>query len=243
MERSLFTELIHCTQRTLDTISNFVQLSRGRFSDKEFGEFFYKAITKDIEKQDVLLNTFLKYIESTTPILKRDTLNKLVEETVKRHRLRLEVKKARIFRKFEKDLPETTLPDEQLRFILDSILQYAMALMAPGGNIEYSARLVILPGGKTEDLESNKRNGRFVETAVSFTRDEMSRGEQEKGLALPPSGGEAGPGLVLRLIEMVVQMNQGTMGYESDEKEGKQRIIMKLPIERRRIVHYQDENG
>ena len=83
MERSLFIELIHRTKGILDTIIKLTQLSRGKFGDREFGEFFYKAITKDIEKHNLLLNTFLKYIELTTPIPKRDTINKLYRRGVK----------------------------------------------------------------------------------------------------------------------------------------------------------------
>jgi light-regulated signal transduction histidine kinase (bacteriophytochrome) len=243
MERSLFIELIHRTKNTLDSIKNVAQLSRGKFSDKEFGEFFYKMIIKDIEKHNLLLNTFSKYIESTTPIIKRDSVNKLIEEGLKKHHPRLEEKKARIFKKFEKDLPETIVPDEQLRFILDSVLQYAIALMASEGSIEFSGRAMILPREDDEDQEFFKRNGKFVEIMVAFTGNRKAKEEPGKELGAPPPKEEAVSNLVLRLVETVVKMNQGAMKFEVDETESKHKIFLKFPIERRRVVYYHLTNN
>jgi light-regulated signal transduction histidine kinase (bacteriophytochrome) len=242
MERSLFIELIRRTQSTLDSIKNFAQLSRGKFSDKEFGEFFNKVITKDIEKQNQLLNTFLKYIESTTPILKSDTVNKLIEEVLKKHHLRLEEKKAKIFKKVEKDLPETIVPDQQLKFILDSVLQYAIALMTPDGNIEFSARSIIFPREGVGDQEFFKRIGKYIEIMVTFTGYRTPKKEPGKGLGVPPPKEEVVPDLVFRLVDMVVKMNQGAMQFEVDEMEAKHRIFLKFPLERRKVVHYQLAN-
>jgi hypothetical protein len=75
MEQSLFIELIHRTKVVLNTINKLTVLSREKSGDKQFMEFFYSAVNRDIEKHNQLLNTYLKYIESTTPIPKRDTVN------------------------------------------------------------------------------------------------------------------------------------------------------------------------
>jgi len=45
---SFFNELIQRIKNTLDSIRNYTQISRGKFSDKEFGEYFYRAVTEDI---------------------------------------------------------------------------------------------------------------------------------------------------------------------------------------------------
>jgi light-regulated signal transduction histidine kinase (bacteriophytochrome) len=238
MERSLFIELIHRTKNTLDSIKNVAQLSRGKFSDKEFGEFFYKMIIKDIEKHHLLLNTFSKYIESTTPILKKDSVNKLIEEGLKKHHHRLEEKKAKIFKIFEQDLPETIVPDEQLRFILDSVLQYAIALMASEGSIEFSNKAILLPREDVEDQEFFKRNGKFVEIMVAFIGSRNLKEEPGKELGTLSLKEEVVSNLVLRLVEMVVKMNHGVMKFEVDEAEAKHKIFLKFPIERRRLVYY-----
>jgi len=41
------------------------------------------------------------------------------------------------YKKLEKDLPETSMHDEQVRFILNSVLQYAILSTPPNGTIGF----------------------------------------------------------------------------------------------------------
>jgi len=231
MERSLFIELIHQTKSTLDSIKKFTQLSRGKFSDKEFGEVFYRRITKDIEKNDLMLNGFLNYIKATTPIRKKGTVNTLIEEVLRKHQVRLEEKKIKIFRNFERDLPEAIIPDEQLRFILESVLQYAMAMMPLDGRVEFSTKSVVLQKEMGEDQAFFKKNGNFIEVLVAFT---YSKEPKEQAT----SQKEVVPDLMLRLVDDIVERNQGMIKFELNETKGKRFISLKFPVERRRVVHY-----
>ena len=88
MEQSLYIELILRTKNTLEFFKKFTQLAREKFSDKEFGEFFYRMITKEIEKNDILLDCFLNYMKASIPVIKveviRDTINTLVLEIIRK---------------------------------------------------------------------------------------------------------------------------------------------------------------
>ena len=86
---SFFVELIERIKNTLGSIRDYSQLSRGKFSDKELGEYFYRAMTEDIEKIDVVLNGLINYIKLNTPIRKKDTVHRLIEEALKKHRGKL----------------------------------------------------------------------------------------------------------------------------------------------------------
>jgi hypothetical protein len=231
MGRSLLIELIHQTKNTLDSIRKFTQLSRGKFNDKEFGEFFYRMITKDIEKNDLMLNGFLNYIKATTPIKKRGTVNTLIEEVLRKHQVGLEERRAKIFRNFERDLPEAIIPDEQLRFILESVLQYGMAMMPLGGSIEFLTKSCVLQKEMREDQTFFKKNGKFIEVLVAFT---YSREPKEQATFQK----EVVPDLMLRLVDDIAERNQGTIKFELDETKGKRFISLKFPVERRRVVHY-----
>jgi len=231
MKRSLFIELIHQTKNTLDSIKKFTQLSRGKFSDKEFGEVFYRRITKDIEKNDLMLNGFLNYIKATTPIRKKGTVNTLIEEVLRKHQVRLEEKKIKIFRNFERDLPEAIIPDEQLRFILESVLQYAMAMMPLDGSLEFSTKSVVLQKEMREDQAFFKKNGNFIEVLVAFT---YSKGPEEQAA----SQKEIVPDLMLRLVHDILERNQGMIKFELNETKGKRFISLKSPVERRGVVQY-----
>jgi len=231
MERSLLIELIHHTKSTLDSIKKFTQLSRGKFSDKEFGEFFYQMITKDIEKNDLVLNSFLNYIKATTPIRKKGTVHNLIEEVLKKHQARLEEYKAKILRNFEKDLPETIVPDEQLGFILDAVLQYVMASIPPDGSIEFLTKSFVLQKETREDQAFFKKNGKYIEILVAFTYF-----KEPKEQPVPQK--EVVPDLMLRLVGDIVERNQGMIKFELDETKAKRFISLKFPIERRNVVHY-----
>jgi hypothetical protein len=238
MEQPLFIELIQRTKSVLYTINKLTQLSQEKFGDKQFREFCYTAINKEIEKHDLLLNTFLKYNESTTPISKKGTVNKVVEVVLKKHQVRSEEKKITIFKIFEEDLPETIVPDEQLKFILDSLLQYTMTLIPSGGNIELLTKSVVLPKETKEDKEFMKRNGKCVQIVVTFTGDRRPMAPSGKGLSLPSLKEEVLSDLIYKLVDMIVKKNQGMINFEVDERESRNSIFLKFPVERRKVVHY-----
>jgi hypothetical protein len=241
MEPSLIVELIHRTKGVLGTIDKLTQLSQGKFGDREFGEFFFKAVAKDIESHNVLLNAFLKYIESTALILKKGTVNKLIEEALKKNQAHLEERGARAFKNCEEGLPETVVPDEQLRFILDSLLQCAMDLMPLGGLIELITRSVVLPGASIGDKEPFKKNGKYIEIGIIFTRGKGPVERSPRGRNELSGLGEASSDLIYKLVEVVVKRSQGTMKLEADERESKNTIYLRLPIERRKVVYYQQQ--
>jgi hypothetical protein len=238
MEWSLLIELVHHTKSTLDSIKKYTQLSRGKFSDKEFGEFFYRMITKEIEKNDLLVNSFLNYIKVTTPIRKKGTVNTLIEEVLKKHHVRLEENKTKIFRNFEKDLPETIVPDEQLRFILDSILQYAMASMRSDGDIEFLTKSCALQKESSEDPGFEK-DRKYIEILVAFTSYKKPMGRSMQELRTPTPKEEIVSDVLLRLVHATVEVNQGVTRLEVDETKAKKSILLKLPAERRKMVIYE----
>jgi hypothetical protein len=236
MERSLLIELIQHTKGTLDSIKKLTQLSRGRFSDREFGEFFYRMINKDIEKNDLVLNNFLNYIKAITPIREKGTVQNLIEEVLKKHQARLEEYNTKIFRNFEKDLPEPIVSDEQLGFILDSVLQYAITVMPPNGCIEFLTKSFALQKEMEGGQGFFKKNGRYIEILVAFTYYKKPMEQFGKELETPVPQKEVVPDLVFRLVDDIVDRNQGTIKLEFDETKAKTFISLKFPVERRKVV-------
>jgi len=238
MERSLLIELIQHTENTLDSIKTLSHLSRGKFSDKEFGEFFYRTITKDIENNYQVLNSFLNYIKATTPIRKRGTVNAFIEEVLRKHQVRLAEKKTKIFRNLGIDLPETIVPDEQLRFILDSVLQYAMALMPSDGNIEFLTKSYALRKESSEEAITEK-DRKDIEVIVAFTSYKKPAEKSMEELRKPTPKEEFISEALLRLVDATVKMNQGVTRLEVDETKAQKSVFLKLPVERRKVVFYE----
>jgi hypothetical protein len=238
MEWPLFIELIHYTKNALDSIKKYTELSRGRFIDKEFGEFFYRMITKEIEKNDLVMNSFLNYVKVTTPIRKKGTVNIFIEEVLKKYQVRLEESRIKISRHFEEDVPETIVPDEQLIFILDSILQYAMATMISDGNIEFLTKSSALRKETTEEAILGK-DSKYLEILMVFTGYKRPAGMPTEEMKTPNPNEEFVSDVLLRLVEATVKMNQGVTKVEVDKTNAKKSVLLRLPVERRRVYFYE----
>jgi hypothetical protein len=238
----LFIELIKQVKNTLGSIKNLTQISQGKFSDKEFGDYFSRFVTEDIEKIDLLLSNFLDYIKVNFTIRKSNTVHMIIEEAIKRHQSRLEEKKVRIFKKFEKDLPEIIVPDEELRYILNSIIQYAILWMPMEGNIWILTKSHLIPTEMIEDQTLFKKDGKQVEINLIFTGYKKSKEQFQKVMPISELQKAEDLDLELRLVNEIVKKNRGKMKFVVDEKNSKTFISLKFPAERRNIIYYQPIN-
>jgi light-regulated signal transduction histidine kinase (bacteriophytochrome) len=233
---SFFIELIQRIKNTLSSVRNYTQMSRGKFSDKEFGEYFYRAVTEDIEKIDMVLSGLVNYIKLNTPIRKTNTVHRLIEEELKKYQVKLEEKGIKLFKRFEKDLPETIVPDEQLRYILSSVFQYALANISPNLNMGLITRSFVLEKEVGEGPPLFQKDGRYIEISVVFMGYKKTA---EQGVGTTTLQKEEPLDLILRFVKEVVQRNQGMMKIEGDEKKAKTFVSLRFPVERRKVVYYQ----
>jgi nitrogen-specific signal transduction histidine kinase len=239
LSNPFFVELIQHIKNSLGSIKNYTQISRGKFSNREFGEYYCRAVTEDVEKMEIVLNSLTDYMELHTPIRKMNTVHNIIEAVLKKHQVKLEEKGIKLLKRFEKDLPETVVPDEQLRYVLSSVLQYAMVVTPPSWNIALSTKSLLLEKeiGEAEGL--CKRDGKQIEISVVFAvHPRLS--EPTLGAATPQK--EEAPGILLRFVKEVVLRNHGTMKIGTNEKRTKILISLRFPVERRKVVYYQSLN-
>ncbi len=234
----LFIELIKQLKNKLMSIKNLTQISQGKFSDKEFGDYFKRLVTDDIDKIDLLLENFLDYIKVNFTVRKKNTVHMIIEEVLKRHQSRLEEKRVRIFKKFEKDLPEIIVPDEEFKYMINSIIQYAIIWMPIDGNIWFLTKSLILPSEGVEEQALFKKDGKQVEIDIIFTGYKSPKEQFSK--VLPISDVQKGEelDLELRLVNEIVKRNRGKMKFMIDEKNSKTFISLKFPAERRTKIYY-----
>jgi light-regulated signal transduction histidine kinase (bacteriophytochrome) len=236
---SFLVELIENIKNTLGTVKTYTQISREKFNDREFGEYYYRSVTEDIEKMDMILNSLLNYIKVQKPIRKKNTVHNIIGEVLKKYQAKLDEKGIRLFKKFEQDLPETIVPDEQLKYILNSVLQYALASISPNLSMGLYTRSFVLEKDVREGPALFKKDSRHIEIAVVFMGYRKPT-EQEKGATTLQK--EEPLDLILRFVKEVVQRNQGMMKVEGDEKKAKTLIFLRFPVERRNVVYYQPLN-
>ncbi len=237
-----FMELVHRIKNPLVSIKTFTQLLREKFNDGEFREHFYRIVTEDIEKIDAVMNGLVRYVKINTPIEKKDTIHFILEDVLKNHEAQLEDRSIKVFKKFEKDLPETIVHDEQLRYILNALLQYALPFISPNGSIGFLTKSFEgeneTPGGRPYPPGSE----RYIEILIVFTGYKKPFEQFETVLGIPALKTEEAIELELRLIKDIIQRNQGMMTFEVNEKKPRTVISLKFPIERRKLIYYQPAN-
>jgi nitrogen-specific signal transduction histidine kinase len=240
---SLFLiELVHRIKNPLVSVKTFTQLLRDKFDDGEFREHFYRIVTEDIEKIDYVLNGLLTYIKINTPIEKKDTVHAILDDILKRHEIQLELKKIKIFKKFEKDLPETTVHDEQLRYIFNALLQYSIPSIPPSGTIGILTKSLDLQTEPANGKTYHQKNGGYVEILIVFTGYKRPLEQFEAVLGISTAQKEEAVELELRLVKEIIQRNQGIMKFEVNEKKPRTIISLRFPIERRKLIYYQPGN-
>lgn len=241
-----FIELVHRIKNPLVSIKTFTQLLRDKFNDAEFRTYFYRIVTEDIEKIDQVLNGLLNYIKVNHPIEKRDTIHSVLEEVLKRFSPDLEAKKIRLFKRFEKNLPETILHEEQLRYILTSLIQYALPSIPLNGTIGILTKSVNHNGFRPEGVERKTplpKAKPYVQILMVFTgyRKPLESLEPLLGLTSVPQKEIAD--LEIRLLQEMIERNRGMMTYEVNEKKMRTIISLKLPPERRKVITYPSTQG
>lgn len=213
--------------------------SRENFKDRELGDYFYRVVTEDIEKTISVLDCFFDYLNVNSPIRKANTINTMLEEILKENQAEFEKKNIRIIKKhFEADLPETTLTDEQLKFILNSVFDY----------IIFSAPLNGGMGILTRSIESNQWNGdgknlllkdtKYIEILI-LSKFFDSKGSPKGAFPpIPEENQEEKMDLILQLVKKTVEDHRGAMKVKGHSRKEMNIISLVLPIERRNVFQF-----
>jgi len=238
----LFMELAHRIKNTLSSIRNITRLSKGKFKDVDFEEYFSRAVSDDIEKIETVIDGLLNYVKVSTPILKSNTVNSIVEEIVEKHRDQIEEKKIRLIKKLEKGLSETVVHEEQLRYVFNSIFQYALLTTPPNGSVALVTRMFDRQDTPSDKKGGFQRDGRYVEVLVVFSGFKKPLVTFETAFQSAALQKDEAMDLILRLVKEIVQKNRGMMRFDIDEKKPQTFITLLFPIERRKIVSYPRAN-
>jgi len=236
---SLLVELVHGIKNTLVSISTNALLALDKPEDAEFRTNSQASIKENIKELDSVLKSLLNYININTPVIKSDNVNLALERVLEANGRQLQNKKIRIIRKCEKHLPETSMHEEQLKFVLNSILQYAILSTPVHGTI---GLLTNSPDFRNtgNDKSASPENGKgCIRVAIAFASEknpvEPLRGVSETSAI--PRGRTIN--LILQLVEEILQKNRGMMTIEADDKKAKTFVILKFPIERRKVIYYE----
>ena len=234
---NVFMELVQRVKGSLAGMKTFAFLSKDKFSDAELGEDFYQIVSEDIEKTISLLNCFQDYLNFNTPMKKMNTVNNVVGDPQELEDQIAEKKIKIIKKQFEKNLPETVLPDEQLRYVLNSIIQYMLHSTRPYGSIGLLTHQFDPSGSEGGDMSLIQKDGKYIEVQIA------SMGDKERELldlvpGMTADQSEGGVDLILQLVKEIVQRNQGALTLKINSQQSMSFLSVILPMERRKVVHY-----
>ncbi len=232
-------ELIDRTRGSLAAMKTMAFYARENFRDNELGDYFYRVVSEDIEKTISLLDCFCDYINVNTPVKKADTIHNLLEEVLKENQTELASKNIKIIRKkFDPELPETTLTDEQLRFILNSIFQYILFSISQNGRIGILTRSIESQEWSGEQKSLLQKNLKYIEILIVSTQLDP-KGQSINGLpSLSHEEQEQKIDLILQLVQKTLEKNRGAMDTKWEAQKGMTLISLILPIERRNVFQF-----
>lgn len=235
---NVFMELVQRVKGSLAGMKTFAFLSRDKFSDSELGEDFYQIVSEDIEKTISLLNCFQDYLNFNNPMKKMNTVNNVIDEILRNLEDHIEDKKIKIIKKqYEKNLPETILPDEQLRYVINSVILYMVHSTPPYGSIGFLTQQFEPQESMSEDLGVLQKDAKYIEVQIASMGD-----KQRELLDLVPGmtadQREEGVDLILQLVKEILQRNRGTLTLKINSQQSMSFISVILPMERRKVVHY-----
>jgi len=234
-----FIELIDQFKETLKNLRNQTRFFQEKVRDQEFGARLNRTIMGDIKKIELLQDSLINYIKINNPIIKTNTVNTLLEEELKKYQVELEEKKIKLFKTLEKNLAETAVPDDQLRYILSSVFQYVIALMPPSVNFGLFTKSLTHQRETGDDEALVRKEGTYVEILMVYTGYKKPTDQLGPASGIPALQKEGILDLTLRLVGEIVQRNRGMMKFEEDEKKQKTTISLRFPVERRKVIYYQ----
>jgi signal transduction histidine kinase len=206
--------------------------------NEEFKEYFLKLMNEDVEEIESVLNSLLGYVKINNPVIKSNTVHLLTEEALKKHQSRIEDRKIRIVKKFGQNLPETVVPEPQLRYILNSLVEYAIALTVPNGIIGFMTKTLVIKKEIDKTQTLFQKDGQYVEIVVVFTGPRKRAQPLETVLGTPPVRKQEVSDLKLLLVQQIIRKNRGIMKYDVDEEQPRTYLSVRFPVERRKVVYY-----
>lgn len=241
---TLFAEMSQSVKDNLEKIKSLVHLSREKFTDQEYGKFFYRTISNDIAKTNALLSCFANYLKINSAIPKRYTVHMILDEVLKKYESLFEDKKVKIFKQhYAENLPETSIHDEQLRFIMNSILRYAIPSIPPQGSIGFLTRSLEAHEVQDEEKSLPQTDENYIEILTGFNCYENGSEPLETVLVDPSSPQKERDDFILRLVEEIVKANRGMMKMRVDPEKLIILISLILPVERRKKPQFQWTTG
>ena len=235
---SFLIELVHNIKRSLASVYQTTVLATEKCTDAEVKKRSNDQVKEEMKKIDSVLNSVLNFINVNTPLVKASTLYTILEDILKANEKLLQQKSMKITKRYEKDIPDTFLHPEQVKFILHSAIQSAILSAPPNQVIGLLVKSSDSHDEKCTEKPSAENNRTYIEVMIGFSGDGKPDNISENSSETPGGRGKGMPDLILKLAKEILEKNHGMM-VETHGERLKTLINLRFPVERRKVVYYE----
>jgi hypothetical protein len=230
-------ETLRDIKKTVSSIYKIGLLSRQQSDNDEGREHSRMAMTKAYEHIVSTVDMLSSYINATSPIAKKNTIHCILDEILESNEKKLHARQIELKKTLAEELPETIFQDEQVRFILNLVLQYVILSTPSAGSIEIVTQFV--NDQEEQDSSSNDPlRSKYSEILISSSWPKYSLNESPGGPEVPKIERDGTSHFILRLVREMVRRNPGTIDFQMDQAKSRTRISLRFAVERRRVSYY-----
>ena len=237
LSSSCLVEMAKDIKKTLDAMVRSSLHGLEKANDAESKRDSRVNITKNYKKIDLVLNIFLNYIRMSQPVAKKDTIHTILDELLAGYQKELEDKSILVSKDYHAQILEITVHEEQVRFILGSILQYAILTTPVNGSLRVTTRPVLLQKSPEEE-KIVPLKGRYSEVSIQCSFLERPAPDPGKKPGAPNPSQEEGFRSLLLVSRELVQKHQGSFEFKVDDSELRKCVTLRFPAERRQSFYY-----
>lgn len=234
-------ETLRDIKKNVSSIYKIALLSMEKPDNNEDREHSLMAMAKAYGQIVSTLDMLSSYINVTSPIAKKNTIHCILEEILELNEKKLHARKIELKKTLAEELPETIFHDEQVRFILNLVLQYVILVTPSSGSVEIVTQFV--DNQKEQDLLSHDPlRSRYCEILISSSCPKDSSNESPDSRELPKIEKDSPSHFILRLVREMIRRNQGMIDFRMDQMKSRTRISLRFAVERRRVAYYRPAN-
>jgi len=230
-------ETLRDIKKALGSIHKIGLVSMEKSDSREEREHSWKAMTQGFDHIVSIVNMLSSYVNVTSPIAKRDTLHCILEEILESNEGKLHARQIELKKILAEELPETIFQDEQVRFILNLVLQYAILATPFGGRIDIVTQFVN-DQNEQDSPSLDALINKYSEILIFSSRSNTSLDESPGAAEVSKIERDGTSHFILRLVREMIRRNQEMIDFQIDQIKSRTRISLRFAVERRRLAYY-----
>jgi hypothetical protein len=225
-----FVKLANSIKTNLSVLKMLSEISRGKFKDVEFENNFIKTINEYIHGTNSGLDCFFDYLKIRSPIRGENMVHAVLEEILDENEEKFKDRKIQVVKKqFEKDLPETSIREDHLRYILNWVVQYAISSVSLNGSLGLFTGSLDFQDVKDDSESFLKKHKKYIEIVIFFTTHEKANEPSGRELGDQAFMRENQKDFILPLVEEIINVNGGIIRVKADPKKHYTQLLLILP--------------